>query len=143
MNSPFRRGVVSVSRGAVASERCIHMTDLVAVLVATIAAFVAGGAYYAVLGDQLEGDREMPAAKLAVELGRCLILAAVVVGLASEIGVDDAGGGLLLGAVLWVGFPFVLWAGAMLHERTPFKIAAIHAGDWLVKLPLISVLATV
>jgi hypothetical protein len=119
------------------------MTDLVAVLVATVVAFVAGGAYYAVLGDQLEGDRDMPAWKLVFELGRCLVLAAVVIGLASEIGVGDAGGGLLLGAVLWVGFPLVLWTGAMLHERTPLRIAAIHAGDWLVKLLLISVLATV
>ena len=47
-------------------------------------------------------------------------------------------GGLLLGLVLWIGFPLVLWTGAILHERTPLKLAAIHAGDWLVKLLVVA-----
>ena len=49
---------------------------------------------------------------------------------------------MLLGLALWIGFPFVLWAGAMLHESTPWRLAAIHAGDWLVKLLLIAVIVT-
>jgi Protein of unknown function (DUF1761) len=43
-------------------------------------------------------------------------------------------GALLLGLALWIGFPFVLWTGAVVHEKTPWKLAAIHAGDWLPKL---------
>lgn len=43
-------------------------------------------------------------------------------------------GGLVLALVLWIGFPAVLWIGAIVHANTPWRVAAIHAGDWLVKL---------
>ena len=110
------------------------------VAVATVAAFLAGAAYYSVV-PMAAGDT--PAWKLAVELGRCLILAAVVAGLATQGDVDTWTGGLLLGLVLWIGFPFVLWVGAVIHENTPVRLAAIHAGDWLVKLLLVGVIAAV
>lgn len=123
--------------------------DLIAVLVATIAAFVLGGTYYAVLGGQLATVSDAAAAaeqpapwKLAVELLRCLVLAAVVAGLASRGEIDEWTGGLLLGLALWVGFPAVLWTGAMVHENTPWKLAAIHAGDWLLKLLVLGVLVS-
>jgi Protein of unknown function (DUF1761) len=124
--------------------------DLIAVLAASVAAFAAGGAYYAVFGEQLAEVSEAAAAagqpppwELAVELGRCLILAAVVAGLASQGEIDEWTGGLLLGVALWIGFPFVLWTGAMVHERTPWKLAAIHAGDWLVNLLLVATIVSV
>jgi Protein of unknown function (DUF1761) len=124
--------------------------DLLAVLIATVAAFVAGGAYYAALGEQLAkvseaaaAGAEMPPWKLAVELLRCAVLALVVAGIASQGEIDELAGGLVLGIALWIGFPLVLWTGAMLHERTPPKLAAIHAGDWLVKLLLIAAIVSV
>ena len=123
---------------------------MVAVLVATGVAFVAGGAYYAVLGNQLvqvsaaaAGSGPRPPRQLVpVELLRCLVLSAVVAGLAAGVGTTGWGGGLLLGAVLWIGFPFVLWTGAIFHERTPWRLAAIHAGDWLIKLLAIGVVVS-
>ena len=108
------------------------------IAVATIAAFISGGAYYSVLGPDT-GER-MPPWKLAAEVLRCLVLAAVVAGLASQIDVDEWAGGVLLGLVLWVGFPLVLWTGAVIHENTPVRLAALHAGDWLLKLLLIGVI---
>jgi Protein of unknown function (DUF1761) len=124
--------------------------NLLAVLAATIAAFASGAAYYAMFGGQLAevgaaaAAGEQPAPwKLAVELVRCLIIAAVVAGLASRGEVDELSGGLLLGLALWIGFPFVLWTGAMIHENTPCKLAVVHGGDWLVKLPLVAVIVTV
>jgi Protein of unknown function (DUF1761) len=104
------------------------------VLAATVAAFVAAGAYYSVVPTP-GGD--MPPWKLAVELGRCLVLAAVVAGLAAHGDVDTWTGGLLLGLVLWIGFPFVLWVGAVIHENTPIRLAVVHGGDWLLKLLLV------
>ena len=125
--------------------------DPLAVLAATAAAFVSGGAYYAAFGEQLAAVSDAAAAArrrpppwtYEVEILRCLVLALVVAGLASQGEIDDAGGGLVLGLALWVGFPLVLWTGAVVHERTPVKLAAIHAGDWLVKLLLISVIVSV
>ena len=120
--------------------------SLLAVVAATGAAFVLSGGYYALLGDQLaqvsEADEQLPPWKIGVELVRSLLLAAVTAGLAAEAGVDTVAGGLLLGAVLWLGFPLVLWTGAIIHENTPLKLAAIHSGDWLLKLPVVAVIVS-
>lgn len=121
-----------------------------AVLVATIVAFVLSATYYTVFGEQLAkvsdaaaaGERPPPR-KLAIELLRSLILAAVVAGLAAQGEIEEWTGGLLLGLALWIGFPFVLWTGAMIWEDTPWKLAALHAGDWLVKLLVVAVIVSV
>ena len=110
------------------------------IAVATIAAFLAGGAYYSAVPMPAG---ETPPWKLAVELGRCLILAAAVAALAAQGDIDTWTGGLLLGLVLWIGFPFVLWVGAVIHENTPIRLAAIHGGDWLLKLLLVGVIVAV
>jgi hypothetical protein len=119
--------------------------DPLAVAAGTVAAFLLSGAYYAVLGNQLEAAAEQPAPwKLVlVELLRCLVLVAVVAGLASQGDIDAWTGGLALGLALWIGFPLVLWSGAMLHERVPFRLAAIHGGDWLAKLLVVGAIVTV
>ena len=39
---------------------------------------------------------------------------------------------------LWFGFSAMMWVGAIMREETPWKIAAIHSGDWLVKTVLIA-----
>jgi hypothetical protein len=49
---------------------------------------------------------------------------------------------LLLGLALWVGFPLVLWVGAVIHENVPPKLAVLHAGDWLLKLLAVSTLVS-
>jgi hypothetical protein len=124
--------------------------DLLPVAVATIAVFGLSFAYYSALGAQLAEVSEATTAgaqpppwKLGVELLRSLILATVVAGLASRGEIDEWTGGLALGLALWIGFPFVLWTGAILWEGTRFKLAALHAGDWLVKLLVVAVIVSV
>jgi hypothetical protein len=123
--------------------------DVLAVLVATVAVFVLGATYYALLGGRLArvgaaaaAGEPMPPWKL-LELLRGLIVSVVVAGLAAQAGIDGWTGGLVLGLALWIGFPFVLWTGAMLHENTPWGLAAIHGGDWLVKLLAVAVIVSV
>jgi len=108
--------------------------NVLAILVAAVVVFFVGFTYYAVLAGQLAEVSDAAAAgeqpppwKMAVEFSRGLILAAVIAGLASAADIDDWTGGLLLGLALWIGFPFVLWTGAVIHENTPLKLAATHA----------------
>ena len=126
------------------------MPEILAVAVTAVALFVIGSLYYVALGSQLATVSEVAAAgaepapwQMAVEVARCIVLAAVVAGLASQGAIEGVAGGLCLGLALWLGFPAVLWAGAISWERAPVKLAAIHAGDWLVKLPVAGVIVAV
>ena len=95
------------------------------------------------MSEAAAAGEQAPPWKLAVELMRVPVLAAAVAGLASQGAVDEWTGGLLLGLALWIGFPFVLWTGAVIHENTPCRLAVIHTGDWLVKLLVVSVVVSV
>ncbi len=124
--------------------------NVIAILVTSIVLFVLGGFYYAILGKQLATVSEAAATsesvkpwQLAVELLRCVLLATVIACLVSLTGADEWVDGLGLGLLLWVGFPLVLWVGAIVHERTPLKLALIHGGDWLIKLPVVAVILSV
>jgi Protein of unknown function (DUF1761) len=122
--------------------------SILAVLAATIAAFVLGASYYGILGGKLAEVSEAAAQgerpwKLAVELLRGLLIAIIVAGLAAQADIDEWSGGLLLGLALWIGFPIVLWTGAMIHEHAHRRLAAIHAGDWLLKLLVVALIVSV
>lgn len=125
------------------------MSVALATIGAAVAAFVLSGAYYAALGTRLAalspayaGPRRSPAATAAVELVRNLVLAAVVGGLLARLG-PGFGGAILLALALWLAFPVVLLAGSVFHERVPVALAAIHIGDWLVKLVVVTVVVSI
>ena len=115
--------------------------DVLAVVGAALVAFVLSGAWYTVLGPAT--DDESPPWTYPVELLRNVVVATVVAGLVAETATSSWTGGLWLGLALWVGLPLVLWVGAVVHERTPVRLAALHAGDWLLKLPAVAVLTSV
>jgi len=115
------------------------------VAVASLAAFVLSSVYYVVitpverrvLGDRAL-DRGRPAPwKAATELVRTAVVAGVFAWLAARADLLDLPGSLLLAVVAWLGFPVVLLSGSVVWERVPVVTAAIHAGDWLLKLALI------
>ena len=118
-----------------------------AVLAAAVAAFVVSGVWYGVLGGRLAAaspaataaDRGM-AWTVPVELGRGLVVAAGLAVLVSWARLEGIGQPLVLALLLWLAFPVVLLVGSVVHEGVAGAAAAIHAGDWLVKL---LVLATV
>jgi hypothetical protein len=121
--------------------------DYLAIIVAAVAAFVLSGVWYGVFGGRLA--RLHPAyaeggspsvSDVAVELVRNLILATVVAGLVTQLPVETWSGAILLGLALWVGFPLVLLSGSVYHEKVPVPLAAIHGGDWLLKLLAIAVI---
>lgn len=118
---------------------------VLAVLVVAILAFIISGAYYAALGTRLARlspayaeNGAPPAATIVVELARNLVVAGVIAGLVTGLGVDSLAESLLLALALWVAFPVVLLAGSVFHEHVPLELAAIHSGDWLLKLVVMS-----
>jgi Protein of unknown function (DUF1761) len=133
--------------GAVRSAwRGIVSVNILAVVAAAVAAFLASGGWYAVFGDQLKAPTtgvevsRPPALQAAVELLRNVVVAAVVAGLVARLELDNWTGAVPLGLALWIAFPVILLAGSVFHENVPWRLAAIHAGDWLVKLLVIAVI---
>lgn len=127
------------------------MIDLnfLAILAATVAVFVASSIYYSVLAPRLVSlspawaETSRPADwKMILEAVRAFVTATVVAALARLLGITDLAGAILLALALWVGFPLVLLTGSVIHENVPWKLAAAHVGDWLLKLLIISVIVT-
>jgi len=133
----------------------VHV-NYIAVLVAAIAVFVLGWLWYSPLlfykpwmrargmdpAAAMAGAK-MPGGKLVVELLRCIVLAYVIARFVALLGISSWMGAVHFGFLLWIGFPVILLIGSMLWENTPPKVAAIHAGDWLVKMLVIPIIVSV
>lgn len=118
---------------------------VVAVLVASVAAFVVSAAWYLAFGRVWARLSPAGAAasspwRMGAEFVRTLVLVTAFALLAGAIGVDGVPGALGLALLVWAGFPAVILAGSVLHERVPVGLAALHAGDWLVKIAVVAVL---
>jgi hypothetical protein len=130
------------------------MNDLnvLAIVVAAVVVLVLSTVYYTAFGKQLAqlspayadaaSNARPPAWQVVVELVRSLVVASVLAGLAEGLDIADWTGGFQLGISLWIGFPVVLWTGAVMWEKVPPRLAAIHAGDWLLKLLVIAVIVS-
>jgi hypothetical protein len=112
---------------------------------AAAASVAASAAWYTAWGDRLArldeayaGDAPPPAWVLPVELARSASVATAVGVLSRRTGVTGPAGAVRLGLGLWGAFPVVLLTGSVVHEKVPWQQAAIHAGDWLGKLLLVS-----
>jgi len=74
--------------------------------------------------------------KIVCELIRTFVLAYVITRLVLPLNVANSRGALRLGIWLWIGFPVILLTGSILWQNVPWMLAAIHAGDWLIKILL-------
>ena len=129
--------------------------NYIAVLVAAIVVFVLGWLWYSPLlfykpwmrargmdpAVAMAGAK-MPTGKLVIELVRCFVLAYIVAHFVAALGITNWLGAVHFGIFLWIGLPVILLVGSILWENTPVKVAAIHAGDWLVKLLVIPIIVT-
>ena len=127
-----------------------------AVIVAAVAAFVLGWLWYSPLlfykpWMRLRGmdpaaamaGAKMPVGKLVIELLRCFVLAYIIARFVAHLGVSSWMGAVHFGFFVWLGFPVIILTGSVLWENIPWKVAAIHAGDWLVKMLVIPIIVTV
>jgi hypothetical protein len=125
----------------------ILRVNFLAVVVAAIVAFVGSSAWYVAFGKELakvspafaELQAQTPAAwRMLAVFGGSLVLSfvvAYVVGLKEGVTWKGAVG---IGSLLWLGLSAVQWVSSMVWEKVPLTMAAIHAGDWLMKLVVIS-----
>ena len=122
--------------------------NFAAIAVVVVAAFVISSVYYIIFAKpraaMLEAAGVTPEErprpwKVALELVRSFALAYVIARLVVQTGVSTAGGGLQLGFWLWLAFPVVLLSGSIIWDSVPWKMAAIHAGDWFLKVMLMAI----
>jgi hypothetical protein len=121
--------------------------NYLAVVVAGLVAFVGSSVWYVVFGEELakvssafadlKGRRPSPGRILAVVAGSLVLsfVVAYVINLKADV---DWKGAVGIGVLLWLGLSAVQWVSSMVWEKVPLTMAAIHAGDWLMKLVVIS-----
>lgn len=123
--------------------------NVFATLAAAVVAFIISGGYYTAFGSRLaqlspayaeSGGMGVPA--IGMELGRSLVVAIALGALVAGLEIESLAGGLLLALGLWVAFPVVLLVGSVIHESAPPMLAAIHAGDWLLKMAVVAGIVT-
>src|SRR5260370_2916088 len=85
-------------------------------------------------------DMRPPAGELLGEFVKNLVTALVLAHFVVRLGVGDWKGAVQLGLWVWVGFQAMLLMGAVLHEKMPWMLYAIHAGDAFVKTLLMTVI---
>lgn len=126
----------------------MRKTNYLRIIAAALAAFVASSAWYTVFGGamtDLRGVDPAATANTGAQVGtmlfvvvQSLVVASMIAYFVARLGIADRRGAVRLGALLWI-FPASILLGSVVHENVPPMLAAIHAGDWLVKLLLMAV----
>ena len=132
--------------------------NYIALVATTIITIAISALYYALLNKRVVAIRSeaakdtkiknadvrttMTPNKLIVEFVRTFVTGLVIAYAIVLLDTHGFAAGLLLGIWLWLGFPVVLLTGSVIHEHFPQKLAAIHAGDWLIKILLFTVILT-
>ena len=123
----------------------LHRSSLAAVVAAGLVAFAFSLVWYSPLmfgfvwtSASGEAATAMPLWKLLVAPLREIISAYVLAVLISGLAIKDRAGAAALGVFLWFGFYVVQLAGAIIWDGMAPSLGAVHAGDWLVKMVLMS-----
>jgi hypothetical protein len=118
-----------------------------AILVAAVVAFIFSSLYYSpvLLGNvwravdaAATAGTKPSIAKALIELARTVVIAFVLARVMALMMSTDLKSAVQLAMWLWFGFSAMMWVGAIMWEKTPWQVAAIHSGDWLVKTVLIA-----
>ena len=131
-------------------EAANNRVNYLGVVVAAVAAFVSSGLWYSplLLGTQYAQLRgadpgAMTPTEILVEFIRTLVVAYVFARVVALLGLRDWKRALRFGMWVWIGFPTMILLGSVAHENVPLPLAAIHAGDWLVKVLILAVVPSV
>jgi hypothetical protein len=83
---------------------------------------------------QIVDFKSAPVSAKVIDVLRGFLVAFVLAYLVDATEVTTVAGAVGLAALLWVGFPVVLLIAPVIWGGEPWKLAVLHAGDWLVKL---------
>jgi hypothetical protein len=127
----------------------MQVMNYLAIVVAAVAAFVTSAVWYTLFANPMANLSKAGPAESGTLIGtmlfviaQSLLVAFMVAYFVSRLGISGFAGAAGLGALLWI-FPAAILLGSVVHEGVPLALAAIHAGDWLVKLLLIAVIVSV
>lgn len=128
--------------------------NYLALVIGTILAVAFSAVYYFILNKRVVAYRAARAGKkdeiqttisvnkFLIEFVRTFILGLVIANAILLLNLVAINQAVLMAFWLWIGFPVVLLTGLVIHERMSAPLVAIHAGDWLVKILLFSILLT-
>ena len=122
--------------------------NFLAIAAVTVGAFILSGVWYGIFAKPMAAlskgaAADMGPVQILLELARSAVVATVLAVLLQQLNVTSALQGAGYGLLLWVGFPVVLLIGSIMHEKVRPQLAAIHAGDWLVKLVFIATILSI
>jgi len=121
---------------------------VIGVLLAAVLSFAASSFWYSpmLFGRQfvalsgVSANTAPEGAKIAAEILRNLLLAFVISWLIARRQTGRLSESLRFAAMLWLGFPLTLLSGSVLWQNVPLQLALIHAGDWLLKILLMTLI---
>lgn len=133
----------------------MHVNYL-AIIIGTVLAVLFSSLYYILLNKRVIAIRlaaakatkstntnvntTMTPNKMIIELTRTFVLGLVIAYACILLHVTTVGSAVILALWLWLGFPVVLLIGSVIHEHFPARLAYIHAGDWLAKLLIFTII---
>ena len=79
----------------------------------------------------------LPLGEMVAEFARWLVIGFVLARFMTLLGIATLSAALTFGLWMWLAI-YTALAGSMVHEGTPWRLYAIHAGDGLIKILLIT-----
>lgn len=122
--------------------------NIVAILVAAVAAWVAGAVWYGVLGrywlaalgwteaDMVgaDGKRHMPVGPMVLSFVAALVMAVMLSGLMGHVGPLTVRSGVISGVLVWLGFVITTIAVNNAFQKRKAMLTVIDGGHWLLAL---------
>lgn len=92
------------------------------------------------MSQAVTGNSTMHTWKILIDLVREFVVIYVLARFVGGLGIVDWKGALKLGFWAWLGFPVQMLVGASLWDNKPWTLDLIHAGDWFMKMLLVSLI---
>ena len=114
----------------------------IAVLIAAIAAFIFGAAWYGILGKQwmaalgkteaeVKGASGVPVVPMVVSFIAELVMAFLTAGLMAHLGAISITNGALAGGLCWLAFVVTTMSGNNAYAGRKLALTIIDSGHWL------------